>query len=119
MSLRPRKLGYPTLNLQCGPGSSPRRECRNKVIDVLVPAVEKAFKDPEVIKRATKMGMESLYMGPEELRKSMASEIQVIKGVAEEAGMVANRESCRVAAVLEHVASPDSFRSGEALVFWR
>jgi len=58
------------------------------VIDVLVPAVEKALKNPEVIQRGVNAGMEVEYVGPKELRKRLESEIKIVKAVSAEAGMI-------------------------------
>ena len=58
------------------------------MVDVLVPAVEKAFKNPEVVKRAVNLGMVHEFMGPAELRKNLESDIKIIKEVSAEAGLV-------------------------------
>lgn len=81
------ELGFPEAGFAVWTGVFAPAGVPKQVIDALVPAVEKAFKNPEVIKRAVNMGMEFEYMGPEELRKNMVSEIKVIKAVAEEAGI--------------------------------
>ncbi len=59
-----------------------------QVIDALIPAVEKAFKSPDVIQRGTNAGLIIDYMGPDETRKLMESGLQVVKQVAAEAGLI-------------------------------
>lgn len=81
------ELGYPESNFAVWTGVFAPTGVPKQVLDVLAPAVEKAFKDPEVMKRAANMSMELEYVGPDELRKNMESEIKIIKEVAQEAGM--------------------------------
>jgi len=59
-----------------------------QVVDVLVPAVEKAFKDPEVVKRATNANLVVEYMGPAETRKLLESGLAIIKKIAPEADLI-------------------------------
>jgi len=54
-----------------------------QVPDVLIPALEKVFNTPEVIQRATKAGFTVDYMNPEEFRKFLESEIQMIRKIAQ------------------------------------
>ena len=82
------ELGYPESNFAVWTGVFAPSGVPQEVINVLAPAVEKAFKDPEAAKRAANLGMEVKYMGPAELRKNMESEIKLIKEVAAEAGLV-------------------------------
>lgn len=79
------ELGYPESSFAVWTGVFAPTGVPKQVIDVLAPAVEKAFKNPEVMKRAVNMSMELEYMGPDQLRKSMESEIRIIKEVAAEA----------------------------------
>jgi len=59
-----------------------------QVVDTLIPAVEKAFKAPEVIQRGSNAGLIIDYMGPDQTRKLMETGIQVVKRVAAEAGLI-------------------------------
>ena len=59
-----------------------------QVVDVLVPAVEKVLKSPDVVQRGVQAGVEVEYKGSEELRKLMESGIRLVKKVAQDAGMV-------------------------------
>ncbi len=82
------ELGYPEINLSVwmalfAPAGVPRQ-----VIDVLVPAVEKTFKDPEVVQRAVNAGLMVEYLGPEDTRKLLESGIQIIKKLAPEADLI-------------------------------
>ena len=82
------ELGYPESNFAVWTGVLAPTGVPKQVVDVLVPAVEKAFKNPEVIKRAVNLGMVFEYMGPEELRKNLESDIKIIKEVSAEAGLI-------------------------------
>jgi tripartite-type tricarboxylate transporter receptor subunit TctC len=59
-----------------------------QVVDTLIPAVEKAFKAPEVIQRGSNAGLIIEYMGPDETRKLMENGLQLVKQVAAEAGLI-------------------------------
>jgi len=59
-----------------------------QVVDTLIPAVEKAFRAPEVIQRGSNAGLIIDYMGPDQTRKLMETGIQVVKRVAAEAGLI-------------------------------
>jgi tripartite-type tricarboxylate transporter receptor subunit TctC len=82
------ELGYPDSNFAVWTAVFAPSGVPQQVIDVLVPAVEKALKNPEVVQRALNAGMEVEYMGPKELRNRLESEIQVVKTVAADAGMI-------------------------------
>jgi tripartite-type tricarboxylate transporter receptor subunit TctC len=82
------ELGYPESNFAVWTGVLAPTGVPKQVVDVLVPAVEKAFNKPEVIKRAVNLGMVFEYMGPEELRKNLESDIRIIKEVSAEAGLI-------------------------------
>ena len=79
------EIGYPDVNLAVwlalfAPAGVPKQ-----VVDVLVPAAEKVFKNPEVVQRAANAGVVVEYRGPEETRKLMESGIGLVKRVAPEA----------------------------------
>lgn len=57
------------------------------VLDVLIPTIEKAFKHPDVVDRAKKVGFTMEYRGPEEFRKFIESDIKIVQQVAKDANM--------------------------------
>lgn len=59
-----------------------------QVLNVLVPALEKTFKNPEVAERAAKIGCRAEYMGPEEFRRYIESRIPIMKKIAEDANLI-------------------------------
>ncbi len=82
------EIGYPDVNLAVwlalfAPAGVPKQ-----VVDVLVPAAEKVFKNPEVVQRAANAGVVVEYRGPEETRKLMESGIGLVKRVAPEAELI-------------------------------
>ena len=82
------ELGHPDLNFEVwialfAPGGVPQH-----VIDVLIPAVEKAFKDPEARQRAMNAGLVVDYLGPQETAKLLESGLATIRRVAKAAEMV-------------------------------
>jgi tripartite-type tricarboxylate transporter receptor subunit TctC len=54
----------------------------------LVSAVEKAFKNPDVVKRAVNAGLIVEYLSPEETRKLLESGMQIVKKLAPEADLI-------------------------------
>jgi tripartite-type tricarboxylate transporter receptor subunit TctC len=58
------------------------------VQEILVSAVEKAFKNPDVISRAAKANVTVRYKGPEEYRKLIAEDTQSLTKVAREANLI-------------------------------
>jgi tripartite-type tricarboxylate transporter receptor subunit TctC len=81
------ELGYPDANLvMCvgifGPAGLPQ-----SVLEVLTPALEKAFKNPTVTRRATDASVIVEYLGPEDFRKLIESKIQIVEKVAKEANL--------------------------------
>jgi len=81
------ELGHPYANLRIWSGIFAPVGVPQSVIDVLVPAVEKVFKHPDVVGRATKAGFTMEYKDPEELRKFIESEIKILEKVAQDAGL--------------------------------
>jgi tripartite-type tricarboxylate transporter receptor subunit TctC len=82
------ELGYPDVDLVVwlalfAPSGVPRQ-----VTDVLVPAVEKAFRDPEVVQRGVKAGLVVEYLGPEDIRKLMESGLRAVRKVVKEAELI-------------------------------
>ena len=82
------ELGYPDINLAVWMALFAPAGVPKQVVDVLVPAVEKTFKDPDVIQRATNSGIIVEYLGPEETRKLLESGIGIVKKVAPEADLI-------------------------------
>ena len=82
------EIGYPDLTLAVWTAIFTPAGVPQQVIDVLVPAVEKTFKNPQVIERATNAGIVVEYKGPQETRKLLESGIEIVKKVAQEAEMV-------------------------------
>ncbi len=82
------ELGYPFINLMAWWGFYVPAGTPQAAVNVLVPAVEKAFKNPEVTQRVTRLGFTAEYKGPEELRKFLEEEIKAVTKVAESAGLI-------------------------------
>jgi len=59
-----------------------------EVVNVLAPALEKTFKNPEVVQRAAKIGCVVDYMGPEEFRKYIESRFPVMRKIAEDNNLI-------------------------------
>jgi tripartite-type tricarboxylate transporter receptor subunit TctC len=82
------ELGHPDANLvMCvgifGPGGLPQ-----SVLNVLTPALEKALKNPTVMRRATEASIIVEYLGPDDFRKLIASKIQIVAKVAKEMKLI-------------------------------
>lgn len=82
------ELGYPDANFQVWFGLFAPNGVPKLVPNVLIPVVEQVFKNPEVVNRATKIGLTVEYMGPEELGKFLESEIRIAKQVAIDANLI-------------------------------
>lgn len=81
------ELGHPEINFAVWFAVFAPTGVPQQVVDVLVPAVEKVFKNPDVVQRATKVGIDVDYMGPNELRKHMESELKIVEKVARDANI--------------------------------
>lgn len=81
------ELGHPDINFEVWLALFAPRGVSQEVMDVLVPATEKAFKDPEARQRAMGAGLVVDYMGPEETGKLLESGITTIRKVAAAAEM--------------------------------
>ena len=81
------ELGYPDVNFSVWMAVFAPTGVPQQVVDVLVPAVEKVLNNPDVVQRGTKLGIEVDYMGPEELRKHMESQIKIVEKVARDANI--------------------------------
>jgi tripartite-type tricarboxylate transporter receptor subunit TctC len=82
------ELGYPYLNLVAWWGLFVATGVPQTALNVLVPAVEKASQNPEVVQRVTRLGFTSEYKGPEEFRKMMEAERRTIEKIAADAGLL-------------------------------
>ncbi len=76
------ELGHPDVNFEVWLALFAPRGVPQEVIDVLVPATEKAFKDPEARQRAMNAGLVVDYMGPDETAKLLESGLATIRKVA-------------------------------------
>jgi tripartite-type tricarboxylate transporter receptor subunit TctC len=81
------ELGYPDLTLAVWTALFVPAGVSQQVIDVLVPAVEKTFKSPQVMERASNAGIVVEYLGPGETRKHLQAGIELVKKAAQEAEM--------------------------------
>ena len=77
------ELGYPNVSFSTWFGVFAPAGVPQSVTSVLVPALEKIFKDPEVVKRAEKAQFTVDYKGPDEFRKFIEREITLASKVAE------------------------------------
>lgn len=82
------ELGRPELNFEVWIALFAPAGVSQHVIDVLIPAVEKAFKDPEARRRAMNAGLVVDYLGPQETAKLLESGLATIRKVAKAAEMV-------------------------------
>jgi tripartite-type tricarboxylate transporter receptor subunit TctC len=80
-------LGYPYLNFVLWVGVFAPAGLPQPVLDVLVPAVAKTLKDPEVLDRASAINLMVDYMGPEEFRKFLESEIRIVEKIVQDVGL--------------------------------
>ncbi len=79
------ELGHPNVNLRVRFGVFAPAGVPQSALTVLNPALEKVLKNPEVIERAKKALLTVEYMGPEEFRKFIESEIRIIEKAAKDA----------------------------------
>lgn len=81
------ELGYPYMTLSAWVGVLAPAGVPQPIVDTLVSALEKAFKDPEVVQRLTATGFMVEYLGPEEFRKHIESEIGIVGELAKDVGL--------------------------------
>jgi tripartite-type tricarboxylate transporter receptor subunit TctC len=81
-------LGHPYISFYPWIGLLAPAGIPASVQNILVPAIEKTFKNPEVINRAAKANVTVEYKGPEEYRKLIAEDIEVLTKVAQEANLI-------------------------------
>jgi tripartite-type tricarboxylate transporter receptor subunit TctC len=58
------------------------------ILNVLIPALEKVSKNPEVVQRVTKAGFTVDYKNPEEFRKFIELEIRTVEKVARDSNLI-------------------------------
>jgi tripartite-type tricarboxylate transporter receptor subunit TctC len=81
------EMGHPEVNFSTWFGLFAPTGVPKQVVDVLVPAIEKVFNNPEVVQRATKLGIEVDYMDPAEFKAHMEIQMKVAENVARETNM--------------------------------
>lgn len=79
------ELGFPNVSFSTWFGVFAPAGVPQSVTSVLVPALEKIFKDPDVVKRAEKAQFTVDYKGPDEFRKFIENEMALAAKVAEAA----------------------------------
>ena len=79
------ELGHPDADFCVWFGAFAPKGVAQSVVDVLVPAMEKACKNPEVVQRATKVGFTAEYRNPEEFRQLLEAQIPMAKKIAQDA----------------------------------
>lgn len=78
------ELGYPYVNYISWHGLFAPAGTPKPIIDVLVPAIEKAFKDPQVLSKSDSLYLEIDYKGPAEFRKFVEGEIEATRKIVKE-----------------------------------
>lgn len=81
------ELGYPDLNFVLWVGALAPSGLPQSVLNVLLPAVEKAFKDREVIDKASKAYFMADYKGPAAFRSLLESEISRVGKIVKDANL--------------------------------
>lgn len=79
------ELGYPYLAVNGWTGTFAPSGIPKSVFNVLVPALEKAFTDPEILKSLSAANVISDYRGPEEFQKLIESEMNLLGNVLKDA----------------------------------
>lgn len=81
------ELGYPYANINIWTGILAPAGVPKAILNILISAVEKTFKNPTVIDRATKANFLMEYKGSEEFRKFIQEQLHVAAQIAHDAGM--------------------------------
>jgi tripartite-type tricarboxylate transporter receptor subunit TctC len=79
------ELGHPDLNFEVWIALFAPKGVPQQVIDTLVPAVEKAFTDPQARQQAMNAGLVVDYMGPQETAKLLETGLAAVKKIAHDA----------------------------------
>ncbi len=82
------ELGEKDVNLSSWQGAFVTGGVPQNVLNVLIPAFEKVFQNPELQKMAEKAQFRPDYMGPEEYRKFIEACIQKVEQMAKEASLI-------------------------------
>jgi tripartite-type tricarboxylate transporter receptor subunit TctC len=59
-----------------------------QTLDVLVPALEKTFKNPDIVERFAKIGCIVQYMGPKEFKSYIEARIPIMRKIAQDANLM-------------------------------
>jgi tripartite-type tricarboxylate transporter receptor subunit TctC len=81
------ELGHPDLNFEVWIALFVPRGVPQQVIDTLVPAVEKAFNDPQARHQAMNAGLVVDYMGPQETAKLLEAGLAAVRKIAHDADL--------------------------------
>jgi tripartite-type tricarboxylate transporter receptor subunit TctC len=81
------ELGYPYVNIVIWSGVFAPTGTPRSVTEVLVQALEKVFKNTEVMQRAIKAGFTVEYRNPEEFRNFVEAQIRVVEEVVKSANL--------------------------------
>ncbi len=81
------EIGYPYVNIVGWVGLLAPTDIPQSVRNVLIPAIEKAFTDSEVIDRASAAYLMADYLGPADFRKFLDSEIRLVGKIVKDAGL--------------------------------
>lgn len=82
------ELGHPDVKFRLGLGVLAPAGIPKPVLDVLIPTLEKIFKSPELVQRATSASFSVEYMGSEEYRKFLEAGIQSTEKIVRELNFV-------------------------------
>jgi tripartite-type tricarboxylate transporter receptor subunit TctC len=82
------ELGYPCESYDGWFGVFVPAGVPQHVLNILIPALEKTFKNPEVVQRATKVGCTVKYRDPEEFRKYIESRKPIMEKIAQDANLI-------------------------------
>ena len=81
-------LGFPSVNLRVRFGVFAPPNVPQDILNVLTAALEKVLNNPQIVNRANQAMFVVEYMGPQEFRKFMESEIHIVEKVAKDANLI-------------------------------
>jgi tripartite-type tricarboxylate transporter receptor subunit TctC len=81
-------LGFPSVNLRVRFGVFAPPNVSQDILNVLTAALEKVLNNPQIVNRANQAMFVVEYMGPQEFRKFMESEIHIVEKVAKDANLI-------------------------------
>ena len=82
------QLGYRHENFDGWLGVFAPSGTPQQALDVLVPALEKTFKNPEIVERFAKIGCIVQYMGPKEFKSYIETRIPIMRKIAQDANLI-------------------------------